>query len=102
MNVSTSWLIYIVVSGIVYILMTFIAQKLLPPVRLMVALLIGALAVFLSAPSLEIETGQQRIWLGILFMIAYLSPIIVGIYIIWKGGYFNSMLCVKSGRSNKS
>lgn len=79
--------------------MTFVAQKLLPPVRLMIAFLIGALAVFLSAPSLEIETGQQRIWLGILFMIAYLAPIVIGIYIIWKGGYFNSMLCVKGGRS---
>ena len=81
--------------------MTFIAQKLLPPVRLMVSLLIGALAVFLSAPSLEIETGQQRIWLGILLMIAYIAPIVVGIYIIWKGGYFNSMLCVKGRRSTK-
>jgi hypothetical protein len=64
----------------------------------LIALLVGALAVFLSAPSLDIEGGMERIWMGVLFIFAYVAPILMGLYIIWKGGYFNETLCVKPER----
>jgi len=95
MNVSTSWIIYVLLSLITFFILTFIASNLITPVKLLISLLVGALAVFLSAPTLEIETGNERMWLGVLFMVAYLAPIIIGLYIIWKGGYFNDALCVK-------
>jgi hypothetical protein len=34
-----------------------------------------------------------------LLLLAYLSPIIVGLYIIWKGGLFNGGLCMKKTKS---
>ena len=95
MNVSTSWLIYILLSAITFFILSFIATNLITPVKLLISLLVGALAVFLSAPSLDIETGAERMWLGILLMIAYIGPILIGLYIIWKGGYFNDALCVR-------
>jgi hypothetical protein len=95
MNVSTSWLIYILLSAITFFILSFIATNLITPVKLLISLLVGALAVFLSAPSLDIETGAERMWLGILLMIAYIAPILIGLYIIWRGGYFNDALCVE-------
>jgi uncharacterized membrane protein len=94
MNVSTSWLIYILVTVIVYVILRFVAKKLITPVKLMIAFLVGAFAVFLSAPTLDVETRNDRLMMGGLFIVAYLAPIIVGLYIIWKGGYFNETLCV--------
>jgi hypothetical protein len=95
MNVSTSWLIYILVTLITYFLLTFIAKNLMNTVKILIALLVGALAVFLSAPNLEIETGTEKLWLGMLLLISYIAPISVGLFIIWKGGYFNEVLCVR-------
>jgi hypothetical protein len=94
MNVSTSWLIYILVTVLVYIILRFIAKKLITPVKLMIAFLVGAFAVFLSAPTLDVETRNDRLMMGGLFIVAYLAPIVIGLYIIWKGGYFNETLCV--------
>ena len=94
MNVSTSWLIYILVTVLVYVILRFIAKKLIPSVKLMIAFLVGAFAVFLSAPTLDVETRNDRLMMGGLFIVAYLAPIIIGLYIIWKGGYFNETLCV--------
>lgn len=95
MNISTSWLIYILVTVVAYLILRFAAKNLMGPVKLMIAFLVGALAVFLSAPSLDIEGGMQRMWMGILFVFAYVAPIVMGLYIIWKGGYFNETLCVR-------
>jgi hypothetical protein len=94
MNVSTSWLIYILVTVLVYVILRFVAKKLITPVKLLVSFLVGALAVFLSAPTLDVETRNDRLMMGGLFFIAYITPIIIGLYIIWKGGYFNETLCV--------
>jgi hypothetical protein len=96
MNISTSWLIYILVTVVAYFILRFVAKNLMGSVKLMIALLVGALAVFLSAPSLDIEGGMQRMWMGVLFVFAYVAPIVMGLYIIWKGGYFNETLCVRS------
>ena len=98
MNISTSWLIYILVTVIAYFILKFVAKNMIASVKFMIALLVGALAVFLSAPSLEIDNQNDRIMMGGLFIIAYVAPIIVGLYIIWKGGYFNETLCVRPNR----
>jgi len=102
MNVSTSWLIYILVTVLVYIILRFIAKKLIAPVKLMIAFLVGAFAVFLSAPTLDVETRNDRLMMGGLFIVAYLAPIIIGLYIIWKGGYFNETLCVIPEKGNRN
>jgi hypothetical protein len=105
MNVSTSWLIYILVTLVTYFLLTFIAKNLMNTVKILISLLVGALAVFLSAPNLEIETGTEKLWLGMLLLVSYIAPIGVGLFIIWKGGYFNEVLCVRPEsvpRSSKS
>ncbi len=102
MNVSTSWLIYIIVTLVTYFLLTFIAKNLLTTVKVLIALLVGALAVFLSAPNLEIETGAEKLWLGMLLIVSYIAPISIGLYIIWKGGYFNEVLCVRPEVVKKS
>jgi len=94
MNVSTSWLIYILVTIVVFVILKFVAKKLITPVKLLIALLVGAFAVFLSAPSLVIESGTDKLMMGGLFIVAYAAPIVIGLYIIWKGGYFNETLCV--------
>jgi hypothetical protein len=98
MNISTSWLIYILVTALTYLILRFVAKNLIGSVKWLIALLVGALAVFLSAPSLDIEGGMERIWMGVLFIFAYVAPILMGLYIIWKGGYFNETLCVKPER----
>jgi hypothetical protein len=102
MNVSTSWLIYILVTILVYVILRFIAKKLITTVKLMIAFLVGAFAVFLSAPTLDIETRNDRLMMGGLFIVAYLAPIIIGLYIIWKGGYFNETLCVIPEKGNRN
>lgn len=94
MNVASSWLIYILVTVLVYVILRFVAKKLITSVKVLISLLVGAFAVFLSAPSLEVVTRTDRLMMGGLFIIAYLAPILVGLYIIWKGGYFNETLCV--------
>ena len=98
MNISTSWLIYILVTALTYLILRFVAKNLIGSVKWLIALLVGALAVFLSAPSLDIEGGMERMWMGVLFIFAYVAPILMGLYIIWKGGYFNETLCVKPER----
>ncbi len=102
MNVSSSWLIYILVTVITFFILKFVAKKLITPVKLLISLLVGAFAVFLSAPSLDIETRNDRLMMGGLFIIAYLAPIVIGLYIIWKGGYFNETLCVIPDKYMKS
>lgn len=101
MNVSTSWLIYILVTVLVYVILRFVAKKLISSVKLMIAFLVGAFAVFLSAPTLDVETRNDRLMMGGLFIVAYLAPILIGLYIIWKGGYFNETLCVIPEKSNR-
>jgi hypothetical protein len=95
MNISTSWLIYILVTAIVFVILRFVAKNLMTPIKLLISLLVGALAVFLSSPSIDIEPGMNKMWMGTLFIIAYVAPLILGLYIIWKGGYFNETLCVR-------
>ena len=95
MNVATSWLIYILVTALTFVILKFVAKKLITSVKVLISLLVGAFAVFLSAPSLDIETRNDRLMMGGLFIVAYLAPIVTGLYIIWKGGFFNETLCVR-------
>lgn len=90
MGILELWLLYILVVIVAYILLLFILRNTTTAVRLFFALLIGALIVFIWAASVRVVRDSDRVWLGLLLLLAYILPIAVGIWIIWKSGYLNN------------
>jgi hypothetical protein len=57
-------------------------------VKIFLSLLVGGLSVFLAGSCVTIDNDKDQLWLSILHIIAYILPLIAGVYILWKDGYF--------------
>jgi small-conductance mechanosensitive channel len=95
-NVGTLWAIYIIVviiSFIIFWLFLKSAQYYYPSINygsvFFLASLLGAIAVFIGAAWLDPNqlNSTEKTWLTILFLIAFLFPIFIILYILWTGEY---------------
>lgn len=60
-------------------------------IRVFISLLVSEFILLLIAPSVYItNNSSEQLWLGILLIIAYLLPILLAIYILWRRGYFGN------------
>lgn len=91
MNVSTLWLIYILIILISYSLLNYYVTDMNFNIKIFLTLILGGLFVFLSTYSVDISNERDQFWLSILHLLAYLLPLISGIYIFYKDGYFESL-----------
>ncbi len=90
MRIAEAWLIYILVVIVAYLVLHFIYRNLNAVGKLFIALLIGALVVFIITASIT-TTSDDRVWLGFLVLFAYLFPLLLGLWILFTGGYFNNL-----------
>jgi len=99
MNVWTLWLIWIIVVIVVFIIL--IIPQLFGlnfAIALFIALLIGAIVVFVLAFGINLSTlsTSDRTWLAILLFVAYILPLLVAliVFIVW-GYTMRSARCKK-------
>lgn len=87
MRVIGVWLLYIVAVILVFIVLTLPQiSKLKMGAAAFFALLIGAIAVFVASLTVSSDiTQNEKNWLAVLQVIAYLLPIIALVYMIHKG-----------------
>jgi len=93
-NIATLWAIYLIILVISFIIFYYIlksSNKCCDSVKignvLLLASILGAIAVFIGAIWLntnQLTTGQQAA-LSILFIIAFLLPIFIILYIVYSG-----------------
>lgn len=91
MNVSTLWLIYILIILISYSLLYYYVSDMNFNIKIFLILILGGLFVFLSTYSVEINNEKDQLWLSILHLLAYILPLITGIYVLYKDGYFQTL-----------
>ena len=91
MQVFETWLIYLIVVAIIWlILIAFGGMN--PAVRLFLALLIGAIVVLFLLGNINTYCADERFWLGLLILFAFLAPLLIGFWLLWNGGW-NTMKC---------
>lgn len=85
MNPSQAWFVYILVVIIVYILLSIIAytNRLTTIARLFLAFLIGALLIFILSPSIITKSDSDRTWYGLLVLVAFVIPLVLGVWLIF-------------------
>ena len=95
-NVGALWIIYIIIVAIMFLLFWLLLgsiQKYYASMSygfaLLIATLIGAIAVFVGAAWLDPNqlNTNEKTWLSVLFVIAFLVPIFIILYIVWAGEY---------------
>lgn len=95
-NVGTLWGIYIVVVVITFILFLLFIGKARHyynsigyGIVFFLASILGAIAVFIGAAWLDPNqlSSNEKTWLSVLFVIAFLLPIFGIVYIVWIGEY---------------
>jgi hypothetical protein len=92
MHVSLLYIIYVGVLILTYLTLSFTNNKFTLIVKALITLAVGGLALFLAISSIEIDDNQQRVWLGILVIFAYIAPLSIAIYLLYKTRYFNKKL----------
>jgi hypothetical protein len=86
MNVSSVWFLYLIAILLTFVVLYFLVPKMKLEVKIFLSLLVGGLSVFLAGSCVTIDNDQ--LWLSILHVIAYILPLISGVYILWRDGYF--------------
>jgi len=96
MTVGILWGIYIVVVVLSYIILWLLLSAAQTYYRsisygttFLFATLLGAIAVFIGAAGLDPNqlSSTDKTWLSVLFLIAFLLPVFVIMYIVWAGEY---------------
>jgi len=105
-NVGILWAIYIIVIVIAFIIFwlllrnyQYYCNSVGYGFAFFIASILGAIAVFISVAWVNPNqlTSTEKIWLSVLFIIAFLLPIFTIIYIIWVSAYENtSCTCKKN------
>ncbi|CAH6419698.1 Hypothetical protein HVR_LOCUS774 [uncultured virus] len=95
-SVGTLWAIYVVVviiSFLIFWLLLGATQRYYRSVSygtaFFLATILGAVAVFVGAAWLDPNqlSSTDKTWLSVLFLIAFLLPVFVILYIVWAGEY---------------
>ena len=93
-SVGTLWVIYIIVVIATFILLWCILRSTQYYYdrygnAFFLATLFGAIAVFIGTSWLDpnLLNNSDKIWLSVLFIFAFLLPIIVIFYVVWSGEY---------------
>jgi hypothetical protein len=85
MSPSQAWLVYILVVIVAFLLLSIIAytNKFNTITRLFLSFLIGALLIFILSPSIITKNEGDRTWYGLLVLVAFVIPLILGIWMIF-------------------
>jgi hypothetical protein len=85
MSPSQAWLVYILVVIVAFLLLSIIAytNKFNTITRLFLSFLIGALLIFILSPSIITKNEGDRTWYGLLVLVAFVVPLILGIWMIF-------------------
>lgn len=89
MQVSSAWLIYILVVLFVFILLSWCVTHLNLDglVKLFIAAVIGAIVMLIVIPGVGAVTPDERTWYGLLLIIAFLGPIVLAVWLAWSRGW---------------
>jgi Na+(H+)/acetate symporter ActP len=89
MKVSEAWLIYIIAILVVYVILsvTGIGNTLQLPVKLLIALIVGAIIVLIIVPGITTFSADDRTWYSLLLVIAFVIPLLFAVWLIWKGQF---------------
>lgn len=92
-NVGTIWGIYLVAVVVSFIILIFFLNV---GYAFLFATLLGAIAAFIAAAWLDPNalTSNEKTWLGVLFIVAFLLPIFVLLCVAWAGSN-NTPCCDK-------
>ena len=87
MRASEAWLIYILSVLVIYVLLTICGLSHFDnTVRLFISFLIAAIIIFILAPS---TTEEDRAWIGLLYIVAFVLPLVFAIWLIFvKRNFF--------------
>lgn len=95
-SVGALWVIYIVVVVVSFIIFWLILGQVQSHYRsisygtaFFVATILGSIAVFIGSAWLDPNqlNTTDKTWLSVLFLIAFLLPIFVILYVVWAGEY---------------
>jgi hypothetical protein len=86
MRVTDAWLAYIVVTLVVYVLLSFCNCRLQwsQTVKLLVAFLAGLLVVLFLIPSINPTSDMERTWYSLLLIVGFLIPLGLAIWTAWS------------------
>lgn len=89
MKVGWVWAVYVVVVLILFLLLSWSQMsKVGRGIAALIALVVGALVVFVASMSVPKDlTKAEQNWLSLLMIIAYILPIFAIIYVAWSGEY---------------
>ncbi len=89
MQVFEAWLIYLIVVAVVWIVLSAVGAfgGLSRAAKLFLALLAGAIVVFITTSSIEARCADDRFWFCLLMLFAYLAPLIIGLWLLFNGGW---------------
>ena len=91
MQVFEAWLIYLIVVAIVWIVLSAVDvfASLSPAAKFFLALLAGAIVVLFTTSNIEAQCADDRFWFCLLMLFAYLAPLLIGLWLLWNGGWDN-------------
>lgn len=91
MHVFEAWLVYLIVVAVVWIVLVGVDafKGMTAQAKFFLALLAGAIVVFFMTAGIEIHCPDDRFWLCLLLLLAYLAPLLIGLWLLWRGGWDN-------------
>lgn len=82
------WIIYIAVVILSFLLVGYLgAARSFGGkwwVNAFLALLLGAIVVYVLTPFVTLNTQSDRTWLGVLLLVAYILPLVAALFMIWS------------------
>lgn len=86
MQITGAWLIYILVIIVVYGLLTFANCRLgwSNITRLLVAFLLGLIAVLVLIPAIQTATENERTLYSLLLILGFIVPLGLALWMAWK------------------
>lgn len=89
MHVFEAWLVYLIVVAVVWLILQGATcfGVLGGGAKLFIALLAGAIVVLFMTGSIQNKCPDDSFWICLLLLFAYLAPIIVGLWLLFNGGW---------------
>ena len=89
MNVFEAWLIYLIIVFVIWLILTIGKpfSVLSQGAKLFIALLVGVIVIFFSMSSIQTECSDDGFWLSLLILFGFITPVILGLWILFTGGW---------------
>jgi hypothetical protein len=89
MNILEVWLVYLIVLILAWIILEAVTcfQGLSHGTKLFLALLIGLIILLFFIPTVDFVCPDDKFWYCLLLIVAILAPIIIGLWLLFNGGW---------------